>query len=121
MNESNPLLLRENPVQYLASRWPGQRRPNHRPAYVRRGTGRQTVVLHQQPKMSTGILWKTPMWKYRWSPAYAWIQLSGKAVFRRQPGGQRRCMGNPIVRKPVPDRRQLNFLVFYLEEARRTR
>ena len=38
------------------------------------------------------------------SPSYAWIRLNGKAVFENNMAAKEMCMGNPIVKRPVPNR-----------------
>ena len=52
------------------------------------------------------------------SPAYAWIRLSGKAVFEDSREAKEMCMGNPIVKSQYQTADNPIFVVFYLEEAR---
>ena len=52
------------------------------------------------------------------SPAYAWIGLSGKAVFEDSREAKEMCMGNPIVKSQYQTADNPIFVVFYLEEAR---
>lgn len=51
------------------------------------------------------------------SPAYAWIRLSGKAVFENNMAVKEGCMGNPIVKSQYQTADNPIFEVFYLAEA----
>ena len=51
------------------------------------------------------------------SPAYAWIRLSGKAVFKDDPAVKEGCMANPIVKSQYGTADNSIFAVFYLENA----
>lgn len=52
------------------------------------------------------------------SPSYAWIRLSGKAVFENNMAARDMCMANPIVKGQYGDASNPIFEVFYLAEAR---
>lgn len=52
------------------------------------------------------------------SPSYAWIRLSGKAVFENNMAAKEMCMANPIVKGQYGDASNSIFEVFYLAEAR---
>ena len=52
------------------------------------------------------------------SPSYAWIRLSGKAVFENNMAAKEMCMANPIVKGQYGDGSNPIFEVFYLAEAR---
>ena len=52
------------------------------------------------------------------SPSYAWIRLSGKAVFENNMAAKEMCMANPIVKGQYGDASNPIFEVFYLAEAR---
>ena len=52
------------------------------------------------------------------SPSYAWIRLSGKAVFENNMVAKDMCMANPIVKGQYGDASNPIFEVFYLAEAR---
>ena len=52
------------------------------------------------------------------SPSYAWIRLSGKAVFENNMAAKDMCMANPIVKGQNGDASNPIFEVFYLAEAR---
>lgn len=52
------------------------------------------------------------------SPSYAWIRLSGKAVFENNMAVKEGCMNNPIVKGQYQTSGNPIFEVFYLEDAR---
>lgn len=52
------------------------------------------------------------------SPSYAWIRLSGKAVFENNMAAKEMCMANPIAKGQYGDASNPIFEVFYLAEAR---
>ena len=52
------------------------------------------------------------------SPEYAWIRLSGKAVFENNIEVKEGCMTNPIVKGQYQTADNPIFEVFYLEEAK---
>lgn len=51
------------------------------------------------------------------SPSYAWIRLSGKAVFENNMEVKELCMNNPIVKGQYNTADNPIFEVFYLESA----
>ncbi|MBT9778114.1 pyridoxamine 5'-phosphate oxidase [Clostridium sp. MCC353] len=51
------------------------------------------------------------------SPSYAWIRLSGEAVFENNMGAKEMCMQNPIVKSQYDDAKNPIFEVFYLKNA----
>ena len=51
------------------------------------------------------------------SPSYAWIRLSGKAVFEDNMSVKEGCMNNPIVKGQYQSADNPIFAVFYLEDA----
>ena len=51
------------------------------------------------------------------SPSYAWIRLSGKAVFENNMAAKEMCMANPIVKGQYGDASNPIFEVFYLAES----
>lgn len=52
------------------------------------------------------------------SPAYAWLRLSGRAVFEDNRAVKEGCMANPIVQGQYQSADNPIFEVFYLEGAR---
>lgn len=51
------------------------------------------------------------------SPSFAWIRLSGKAVFEDNRGIKEICMKNPIIKEQYQSADNPIFEVFYLAEA----
>lgn len=51
------------------------------------------------------------------SPSYAWIRLSGKAVFENNMAAKEMCLENPIVKSQYGEATNPILKVFYLEEA----
>lgn len=51
------------------------------------------------------------------SPAYAWLRISGKAVFNNSMAAKEMCMKNPIVKGQYGEANNPIFVVFYLENA----
>lgn len=51
------------------------------------------------------------------SPSYAWIRLSGKAVFEDNHAVKEGCMKNPIVKGQYQSADNPIFVVFYLQDA----
>lgn len=52
------------------------------------------------------------------SPSYAWIRLSGRAVFENNMTVKEGCMNNPIVKSQYQTADNPIFTVFYLADAR---
>jgi uncharacterized pyridoxamine 5'-phosphate oxidase family protein len=52
------------------------------------------------------------------NPAYAWLRLSGRAVFADNRAVKEACMENPIVKGVYGDAGNPVFAVFYLAEAK---
>ena len=52
------------------------------------------------------------------SPSYAWIRLSGEAVFENNMAAKEMCIANPIVKSQYGDAKNPIFEVFYLKNAR---
>lgn len=50
------------------------------------------------------------------SPEYAWLRLSGKAVFQENMQIKEACMANPIVKGQYKEASNPIFQVFYLED-----
>ncbi len=51
------------------------------------------------------------------SPAFAWLRLSGKAIFENNMAVKEECMGNPIIKGQYQTADNPIFVVFYLENA----
>lgn len=52
------------------------------------------------------------------SPGYAWLRLSGEAVFSDSAAAKELCLQNPIVRSQYGDASNPIFTVFWLRDAR---
>ena len=52
------------------------------------------------------------------SPSYAWIRLSGEAVFENNMAAKEMCIQNPIVKGQYGEAANPIFEVFYLKDAR---
>lgn len=52
------------------------------------------------------------------SPDYAWLRLSGEAVFSDSAAAKELCLQNPIVRSQYGDASNPIFTVFWLRDAR---
>ena len=110
--------LEENPVQYLATVG-RDGRPKCRPfmfCFQREGklwfcTNHTKEVykdLQANPWVEVTVS----------SPAYAWLRLSGRAVFEDDMAVKEGCMANPIVKSQYQTADNPIFEVFYLAEAR---
>ena len=110
--------LQENPVQYLATVG-RDGKPKCRPfmfCFEREGklwfcTNNTKEVykdLQEHPYVEVSTS----------SPAYAWIRLSGKAVFADDRAVKEGCMENPIVKGQYQSADNPIFVVFYLEGAK---
>lgn len=116
MNEVTQF-LEANPVQYLATAG-RDGKPKNRPfmyCFEKAGklwfcTNNQKAVyqdLQQNPWVEVTVS----------SPEFAWIRLSGKAVFEDNQSVKERCMDNPIVKGQYQSADNPIFEVFYLTEA----
>ena len=81
--------LQENPVQYLAT------------------VGRDGKDMQVNPNIEISVS----------SPAYAWIRLNGKAVFKNNMAAKEMCIQNPIVKGQYGEATNPIFEVFYLKDA----
>lgn len=110
--------LTANPVQYLATLGLDGK-PKARPfmfCFERDGklwfcTNSQKEVykeMRKQPCVEVTVS----------SPEYAWIRLSGKAVFENNMAVKEGCMNNPIVKSQYRTADNPIFEVFYLADAK---
>ncbi len=84
--------LQENPVQYLAT-------------VGRDGKAKCRPFMFPNIEISVS------------SPAYAWIRLNGKAVFKNNMAAKEMCIQNPIVKGQYGEATNPIFEVFYLKDA----
>lgn len=110
--------LQENPVQYLATVG-RDGKPKCRPfmfCFEREGKlwfcTNNTKEVYKDLQENPYVEVSTS------SPAYAWIRLSGKAVFADDQAVKEGCMENPIVKGQYQSADNPIFVVFYLEGAK---
>ena len=110
--------LQENPVQYLATVG-RDGKPKCRPfmfCFEREGKlwfcTNNTKEVYKDLQENPYVEVSTS------SPAYAWIRLSGKAVFAAARAVKEGCMENPIVKGQYQSADNPIFVVFYLEGAK---
>lgn len=110
--------LQENPVQYLATVG-RDGKPKCRPfmfCFEREGKlwfcTNNTKEVYKDLQENPYVEVSTS------SPAYAWIRLSGKAVFADDRAAKEGCMENPIVKGQYQSADNPIFVVFYLEGAK---
>ena len=117
MNEAIAF-LRENPVQYLATVGRDGRAKCRHFMFAGELDGKLWFCTNNQKDVYRDIVENPYVEVSVASPAYAWIRLSGKAVFEDSREAKEMCMGNPIVKSQYQTADNPIFVVFYLEEAR---
>ena len=117
MNEAIAF-LRENPVQYLATVGRDGRAKCRPFMFAGELDGKLWFCTNNQKEVYRDIVENPYVEVSVASPAYAWIRLSGKAVFEDSREAKEMCMGNPIVKSQYQTADNPIFVVFYLEEAR---
>ena len=117
MNEAIAF-LRENPVQYLATVGRDGRAKCRPFMFAGELDGKLWFCTNNQKDVYRDIVENPDVEVSVASPAYAWIRLSGKAVFEDSREAKEMCMGNPIVKSQYQTADNPIFVVFYLEEAR---
>ncbi|GAA6513509.1 pyridoxamine 5'-phosphate oxidase family protein [Merdimmobilis hominis] len=117
MNEAIAF-LRENPVQYLATVGRDGRAKCRPFMFAGELDGKLWFCTNNQKDVYRDIVENPYVEVSVASPAYAWIRLSGKAVFEDSREAKEMCMGNPIVKSQYQTADNPIFVVFYLEEAR---
>ena len=117
MNEAIAF-LRENPVQYLATVGRDGRAKCRPFMFAGELDGKLWFCTNNQKDVYRDIVENPYVEVSVASPAYAWIRLSGNAVFEDSREAKEMCMGNPIVKSQYQTADNPIFVVFYLEEAR---
>ena len=117
MNEAIAF-LRENPVQYLATVGRDGRAKCRPFMFAGELDGKLWFCTNNQKDVYRDIVENPYVEVSVASPAYAWIRLSGKAVFEDSREAKEMCMGNSIVKSQYQTADNPIFVVFYLEEAR---
>ena len=97
MNEAIAF-LRENPVQYLATVGRDGRAKCRPFMFAGELDGKLWFCTNNQKDVYRDIVENPYVEVSVASPAYAWIRLSGKAVFEDSREAKEMCMGNPIVK-----------------------
>ena len=110
--------LQENPVQYLATVG-RDGKPKCRPfMFCFEREGKLWFCTHNTKEVYKDLQENPYVEVSTSSPAYAWIRLSGKAVFADDRAVKEGCMENPIVKGQYQSADNPIFVVFYLEGAK---
>ena len=110
--------LQENPVQYLATVG-RDGKPRCRPfMFCFEREGKLWFCTNNTKEVYKGLQENPYVEVSTSSPAYAWIRLSGKAVFADDRAVKEGCMENPIVKGQYQSADNPIFVVFYLEGAK---
>lgn len=110
--------LSKNPVQYLATIGLDGK-PKNRPFMFCFEKEGKLWFCTNNKKDVYSQLQKNPFVEITVSsPEYAWIRLSGKAVFENNMAVKEGCMANPIVKGQYKTPDNPIFEVFYLAEAK---
>ena len=99
--------LNENPVQYLATVGRDGKAKCRPFMFCTNSTKEVYKDMQANPDVEISVS----------SPTYAWIRLSGKAVFENNMAVKEMCMQNPIVKGQYQTADNPIFEVFYLEGA----
>ena len=110
--------LQANPVQYLATVGRDHKAKCRPFMFAGELDGKLWFCTNNQKDVYRDIVENPYVEVSVASPAYAWIRLSGKAVFEDSREAKEMCMGNPIVKSQYQTADNPIFVVFYLEEAR---
>lgn len=110
--------LQENPVQYLATVG-RDGKPKCRPfMFCFEKEGKLWFCTNNQKDVYKDLLANPDVEISVSSPDFAWIRLSGRAVFADDRAVKEGCMANPIVKGQYQTADNPIFVVFYLAEAR---
>lgn len=109
--------LKDNPIQYLATvglNGTAKCRPF---MFCFEHEGKLWFCTNNQKQVYREIQRQPEIEISAASSDYAWIRLSGKAVFADNPEVKQACMENPIVKGQYQSADNPIFVVFYLEHA----
>lgn len=110
--------LQENPVQYLATVG-RDRKAKCRPfMFCFEQDGKLWFCTNNQKDVYKDMQANPYIEVSISSPSYAWIRLSGRAVFENNMTVKEGCMNNPIVKSQYQTADNPIFTVFYLADAR---
>ncbi len=112
------MFLKENPVQYLATVGRDGKAKCRPFMFCFEQDNRLWFCTNNQKEVYADMK-ATPYVEVCISNSnYAWLRLSGKAVFENNMAVKEACMGNPIVKGQYETAENPIFEVFYLEDAR---
>lgn len=117
MNEVTAF-LQENPVQYLATVGRDGKAKCRPFMFCFEQDGRLWFCTNNQKDVYKDMQTNPYIEVSISSPSYAWIRLSGRAVFENNMAVKEGCMNNPIVKSQYQTADNPIFTVFYLAEAR---
>ena len=109
--------LQENPVQYLATVGRDGKAKCRPFMFCFEQDGKLWFCTNNQKDVYKDIQRNPNIEVSVSSPAYAWIRLSGKAVFENNRTVKEGCMNNPIVKGQYQTAENPIFEVFYLQDA----
>lgn len=110
--------LQENPVQYLATVGRDGKAKCRPFMFATQQNGKLWFCTNNQKDVYKDMQANPEVQISVSSPAFAWIRLSGKAVFQNDMDVKEACMGNSIVRGQYQTADNPIFEVFYLEGAK---
>ena len=117
MNEVTAF-LQENPVQYLATVGRDGRAKCRPFMFCFEQDGKLWFCTNNQKDVYKDMQANPYIEVSISSPSYAWIRLSGRAVFENNMAVKEGCMNNPIVKSQYQTADNPIFTVFYLADAR---
>lgn len=112
--------LQENPVQYLATVGRDNKAKCRPFMFCCEASGKLWFCTNSTKDVFQDMQTNPAIEISVASPEYAWIRLSGKAVFEDNKQVKEICMGNPIVQGQYQTADNPIFEVFYLDEAEAT-
>lgn len=109
--------LQENPVQYLATVGRDGKAKVRPFMFAVESGGKLWFCTNNQKEVYKDMQANPYVQVSVSSPSYAWIRLSGKAVFENNRAVKEVCMQIPIVKSQYQTADNPIFEVFYLDEA----
>lgn len=110
--------LKENPVQYLATIGRDGKAKCRPFMFAGELNGKLWFCTNNQKDVYQDLRQNPYTEISVSSPTYAWIRLSGKAVFENNRSAKEMCIQNPIVKGQYQTADNPVFEVFYLEDAK---
>lgn len=109
--------LQENPVQYLATVGRDGKAKCRPFMFIREFGGKLWFCTNINKDVYKDMQANPNVEFCVSSPKFAWLRLSGKAVFENNMEAKELCMQNPIVKSQYQTADNPIFTVFYLENA----